>query len=95
MLCAIYKCAKKEGAYLYLSGRDKFELVPDALLALMGSLTLVTVLDLNGSKPLIGIDKKKLKLALMTPGYFFKLPPPPMDNLAMNKELMSEINASK
>ena len=64
MLCAIYKSVKREGAYLYLPGRDRFESVPAELKTLLGSLSLVLLVDLTKKQQLMNADINKVKKAL-------------------------------
>jgi len=91
MLCAIYKSSKKEGAYLYLTGRDKFDPVPAALKTLLGSLSLALIIDLNRKESLSNVDIAIVKKDLISLGYFLQLPPPPIDHLALNKELKQKM----
>ncbi|MFA0087239.1 hypothetical protein BCU70_21960 [Vibrio sp. 10N.286.49.C2] len=75
MLCSIYKSAKKEGAYLYITKKDDFSQVPDALLEMFGRPTLVMVVKLDG-RTLAQVDIEKVKKALVEDGFFLQVPPP-------------------
>ena len=49
MLCVIYKSPKKAQTYLFIKQRDKFEDVPEALMAMFGVILskvfLVVIVD--------------------------------------------------
>ena len=76
MLCAIYKSNKKQGAYLYIKQKDKFENVPEALLNQFGAPQFVMVLDLAKRAQLAGANIEKVRASLEKDGFFLQLPPP-------------------
>lgn len=85
MLCAVYRSLRKEGTYLYIEKRDDFSKVPDLLLQNFGSPQLVTIINLAKREHLAQIDINKLKAALVEPGFYLQLPPPPENLLAAHK----------
>jgi len=85
MLCVIYKSPKKEQTYLYVEKRDDFSRVPGALMAMFGTPTLVTLINL-ATKDKLGIaDLSKVKQSLTEQGYYLQLPPPKEDLLKEHK----------
>lgn len=84
MICSIYKSAKKEGAYLYIPHKDKFDQVPDALMQMFGRPQFVMVIKLEG-RQLAQVDIEKVTQSLLTDGYFLQLPPPSVDLLKEHK----------
>ncbi|MCL9776198.1 YcgL domain-containing protein [Vibrio methylphosphonaticus] len=85
MLCSIYKSAKKQGAYLYITTKDDFSQVPDALLEMFGKPTLVMVVKLDG-RTLAQVDVDIVKQSLQNEGFFLQLPPPQENLLDTYKE---------
>ena len=76
MLCAIYKSNKKQGAYLYIKQKDKFDTVPPALLNQFGVPQFVMVLNLAKRNALAGADIIKVRASLEKEDFFLQLPPP-------------------
>jgi len=91
MLCAIYKSPKKKQTYLFIKQRDKFEDVPEALLAMFGTPTLVTIINLANKDKLGLADINKVKTNLIEQGYYLQLPPPEEDLLKTHKEQMQSM----
>jgi len=91
MLCAIYKSQKKKQTYLFIKQRDKFEDVPKALMAMFGTPTLVTIVNLANKDKLGLADINKVKTNLIDPGYYLQLPPPEEDLLKTHKEQNQQI----
>ncbi len=75
MYCAIYRCRKKEGAYLYVSVKDDFSRVPRALLDLMGKLEHVMDLELTAERKLAQEDTQEVMCHLREQGWYLQLPP--------------------
>jgi len=80
MLCAIYRSTKKPQTYLFIKQRDNFSDVPEALMSLFGTPTLVTMINLANKEKLALADLDTVKENLENPGYYLQLPPP-QDNL--------------
>lgn len=92
MLCAIYKSAKKAQMYLFVKTRDDFSLVPEPLMAMFGTPTLVTLTNLATKTKLAFADLEKVKLNLNEDGYYLQLPPPQEDLLKQHKTQMDAQN---
>ncbi|OLQ90606.1 hypothetical protein BIY22_06335 [Vibrio panuliri] len=92
MLCAIYKSAKKEGAYLYVPKKDDFSQVPDQLMQMFGKPTMVMVVNLSG-RSLAQVDIEKVKKSMNEQGYFLQLPPPPKNLLDEYKEQKARLKS--
>ncbi|MGB5446788.1 MAG: YcgL domain-containing protein [Psychromonas sp.] len=81
MLCAVYKSIRKQQTYLFISKRDDFSLVPDALLAQFGPPQLITILNINLQTKFALADAEKVITAITNNGYYLQLPPPPVNHL--------------
>lgn len=75
ILCDVYKSPKKEGAYLYVTRKEQFERVPEALLETFGTPKLALILVLTKDKVLARVDAKDLMKALVLQGYYLQMPP--------------------
>ncbi len=80
MLCTIYKSSKKAQTYLFVNNRNDFSDVPDALMTVFGTPTLVTVMNLAKKEKLALADIHKVRENLSEKGYYLQLPPP-QDNM--------------
>ncbi|XDF76972.1 YcgL domain-containing protein [Aliivibrio fischeri] len=85
MFCSIYKSTKKQGAYLYIEKKDDFAPVPQELMAMFGTPTMVMVVNLEGRK-LASVDVEKVKATIKENGFFLQLPPPPENLLEKYKK---------
>ena len=92
MLCAIYKSAKKAQMYLFVKTRDDFSSVPEALMKVFGTPTLVTLTNLATKSKLAFADLEKVKVNLDEEGYYLQLPPPEEDMLKQHKIQMDNQN---
>lgn len=90
MLCSVYKTAKKQETYLFISKRDDFSEVPEALMHTFGTPMLVTVFNLATKKTLGFADVEKVKLNLKEQGYYLQLPPPKEDLLKAHRAKMKQ-----
>ena len=90
MLCVIYKSPKKAQTYLFIKQRDKFEDVPEALMAMFGTPTLVTIINLDNKDKLAMSDINKVRENLNDKGFYLQLPPPQEDLLKEHKAQMKE-----
>ncbi|MCT8846483.1 YcgL domain-containing protein [Glaesserella parasuis] len=77
MLCAIYKSPKKEGMYLYVEKRDKFESVPLELRQIFGKPEFVMLFNLAGEKQLKRVDNQEVLQKIQNEGFYLQMPPPP------------------
>lgn len=92
MLCAIYKSAKKAQMYLFVKTRDDFSSVPEALMKVFGTPTLVTLTNLATKTKLAFADLEKVKTNLDEEGYYLQMPPPQEDMLKQHKIDMDNQN---
>ncbi len=76
---------------MFIKQRDKFEDVPKALMAMFGTPTLVTIVNLANKDKLGLADINKVKTNLIDPGYYLQLPPPEEDLLKTHKEQNQQI----
>lgn len=90
MLCAVYKSAKKESTFLYVKQRDNFSDVPETLMSMFGTPTLVTVINLASRNKLAIANIDKVKKELTDNGFYLQLPPPKEDLLAEHKAAMKQ-----
>ncbi|MEI6859677.1 MAG: YcgL domain-containing protein [Shewanella sp.] len=86
MICAVYKSRLKADSYLFVEKRDDFERVPEALLEMFGSPTLVMMLPLSKRDHLGFADINKVKSELVKKGYYLQLPPPQVNLLEEHKK---------
>jgi uncharacterized protein YcgL (UPF0745 family) len=70
----VYKGLRKDNAYLYITAKDRFDQVPDALLTLLGKLELVLDLNLTEDRRLAQVETKEVMRQLDREGYYLQLP---------------------
>ncbi len=75
MLCFIYKSLKKDYLYLYITKKDDFSQVPEALFNSMGKIEFVMELELSAERKLAREDAVKVIAGLKEKGFFVQLPP--------------------
>jgi len=85
MLCTIYKSSKKAQTYLFVNKRNDFSEVPEALMLVFGTPTLVTVMNLADKSKLAMADIDLVREKLNTQGYYLQLPPPQESMLDKHK----------
>lgn len=85
MLCAIYRSTKKAQTYLFIKQRDNFTDVPEALMSIFGTPTLVTIVNLATKEKLALADLDTVKENLENQGYYLQLPPPQENLLDQHK----------
>jgi uncharacterized protein YcgL (UPF0745 family) len=90
MLCVIYKSPKKAQTYLFIKQRDKFADVPEALMTMFGTPTLVTIINLDNKDKLAMSDINKVRENLDSKGFYLQLPPPQEDLLKEHKAQMKK-----
>lgn len=90
MICAIYRSTLRDQTYLYLTKKDDFSCVPDALLKGFGKPQLAMVISLEGRDKLASADIEKVKQQLTESGYYLQIPPP-VENL-LKAHLATEQN---
>ena len=81
LLCNIYRCAAKEGMYLYTrkDTRDNndFATLPDALKQRIGQTTLAMTILLTPDKKLAAADAKKVIESIEQQGFYLQMPSSP------------------
>ena len=75
MQCFIYKSLNKDYLYLYISKKDDFSKVPDALFNHLGKIEFVMDLELSPERKLAREDAGKVIESLKKQGFFVQLPP--------------------
>jgi uncharacterized protein YcgL (UPF0745 family) len=75
MQCFIYKSLKKDYLYLYVTNKDDFSKVPDALFNHLGKLEFVMDLVLSPERKLAREDAGKVIESIKEQGFFVQLPP--------------------
>ena len=75
MQCFIYKSLKKDYLYLYITEKDDFSKVPDALFNHLGKMEFVMDLELSPERKLAMEDAGKIIQNIMEQGFFVQLPP--------------------
>lgn len=75
MHCAIYKGKKRPDDYLFVEQDDDFSRVPQALLDIMGELSLVISLELSADRQLAQADVTQVMQQLSEQGYYLQIPP--------------------
>ena len=73
--CVVYRSAKKADSYLYVERESDFARVPQALLDMLGPLTLVMSLELQPQRKLAQVDVMQVMQRLEQQGYYLQMPP--------------------
>ncbi|WP_086931054.1 YcgL domain-containing protein [Agarilytica rhodophyticola] len=84
----IYRCKKKEGAYIYLAKGSSIDELPQALLEQTGKLELAMTMLLTPEKKLARADVAKVLESLDSQGFYLQMPPAPesyMQQIANDK----------
>jgi uncharacterized protein len=74
MRCFVYRSRRKRGAYLYLSAKDEFSLVPAGLMKVFGRPMLVLDFELAPTRQLAAADAVQVLEKLQTQGYYLQVP---------------------
>lgn len=88
MLSAIYKSPKKQETYLYLTKRDDFNSIPQALLETFGKPVFVMLIKLDEQRGLALADIAKVKAELKEKGFYLQLPPPSENLLNQHRQTL-------
>tara|TARA_R110000796_G_scaffold102360_11_gene211352 strand:+ start:4539 stop:4817 length:279 start_codon:yes stop_codon:yes gene_type:complete len=86
MICAVYKSGRRADTYLFVKKRDVFDDVPEPLMEMFGSKTLVMIVPLSKRDHLGIADIDKVKVALVEQGYYLQIPPPQTNLLEQHKQ---------
>ena len=82
MLASVYRSKAKDQMYLYLSVKDDFSSVPEALLNLFGMPEFAMQLNLAKRETLARVELSELKTALKEQGFYLQMPPAVHENKA-------------
>ena len=74
-LCSIYRCAKKEGMYVYVDKQEDLSRIPDALKKQMGATELAMTLLLASDKKLARVKAEDVLKAIEEQGFYLQMPP--------------------
>ena len=75
MRCAVYKSERKPDSYLYVTSKDEFTDVPDALMNMLGELQFIMNLDLASRDKLGYADIAEVTRLLGEQGFYLQMPP--------------------
>ena len=92
LLCNVYRCAKKEGMYVYVDKQQGTEQLPDALLQRTGKLTLAMTLMLTPEKKLARAKAEDVLTAIDNQGFYLQMPPSPGAEAQAAMQAISEAN---
>lgn len=76
MRCHVYRSRLRPDTYVYLSEKDGFDALPEALRLRLGVLEPVMELELTPERRLARADAVMVIEALRTRGCYLQLPPP-------------------
>ena len=85
MDCFVYRSQKKSGMYLYLSKKDDFTDVPEALMKLLGELTFSFEFDLSEDRKLVREESQEVIRIMQESGYFLQMPPPKSEAMDISR----------
>ena len=74
MQCEIYKSARKQDTYLFVTAKDDFSKVPDALMKMIGRLIHVMELELYPERKLAREDTDEVLRNLQQRGWHLQMP---------------------
>ena len=74
MQCEIYKSARKQDTYLYVTAKDDFSRVPDALMKMIGQPIHVMELELHPDRKLAREDTGEVLRNLQQRGWHLQMP---------------------
>jgi uncharacterized protein len=75
MQCFIYKSLKKDQLYLYLTQKDDFSTLPEALFKSVSPMQFVMELELTPGRKLARENPEKVIENLNNKGFFIQMPP--------------------
>ena len=82
MLASVYRSKAKDQMYLYITIKDDFSKVPEALLKMFGMPEFALQLNLTKRKKLARVELSDVKKALEIEGYYLQMPPVIHENKA-------------
>ncbi len=79
MNCYVYESRKRPGTYLYLTERDDFSRVPEALLKVFGPPRFALAFEFTENRTLAREDPATVRRNLLEQGFHLQLPPQDVD----------------
>ncbi|ODS23685.1 hypothetical protein AB835_07750 [Candidatus Endobugula sertula] len=83
-LCSIYRCAKKEGMYVYVNKTHGLDSIPKTLLRQIGKTELVMTLLLTPNTQLALAKANEVLQAIEEKGFYLQMPPSLQEPLGDN-----------
>ncbi|MGH1486605.1 MAG: YcgL domain-containing protein [Cellvibrionaceae bacterium] len=81
ILCNVYRCAKKEGMYVYMAKQDGLDTLPDALKQRTGRMELAMTLLITPDKKLARATAEDVLIAIDNQGFYLQMPPSMTDEM--------------
>ena len=78
-VCAIYRCSKKEGMYLYVDKKTPLNTLPEVLQQQIGATELAMTLLISPDKKLAQASAKDVLEAIERQGFYLQMPPSVME----------------
>lgn len=78
-LVDIYRCKKKEGAYIYVEKGKDTSTLPEALLQQSGQLDFAMMIILTPDKKLANANATNVLAGIKENGFYLQLPPRPAE----------------
>lgn len=75
MPCFVYRSTRKQGLYVYLSEKDNFDIIPQALSKRIGSMVFSFEFNLTESRKLTRSNTQEVMKSLAEKGYYLQMPP--------------------
>ena len=91
-ICAIYRCSKKEGMYIYVDKEKNLDELPDALTQRTGRLELAMTLVLSSEKKLANARAEDVLVAIDNQGFYLQMPPASIQGQQDNRDVINQAN---
>lgn len=92
LLCEIYRCAKKEGMYLYVDKKDGLNKLPESLVKQVGKTELAMTLIITPDKKLANAKAADVLEAIEAQGFYLQMPPSLYNDTQDNSRKITEAN---
>lgn len=70
----VYRSNRKPDTYVYLAGKDRFEVIPEGLLQVFGTPRFALEFDLTPERTLAREDPRQVLASLRERGYHLQMP---------------------
>ena len=74
-VCEVYRCAKKEGMYIYLDKARGLDVLPEALKQRAGKMEVAMTLVITPEKNLARAKAEDVLTAIDNQGFYLQMPP--------------------